>query len=193
MNIKKILIILFFTSQFTTTIINANQAAWNQAFLTFGGGTQDLAKAANYISLNDGSGSWSSNQTTAKEIGNTPEALAVGMYMSKGKSRDLKNKFTGYAPEADLLVALEAAKTGGAGGTVDTVDTEDQQAKDDAAAALKKEIESAEVTYNSYLEDPNKASLSTKGTDLENQIKTAKTVYNSYLTDSGQTALLYKV
>ena len=189
MNIKKILIILFFTSQFTTTIINANQAAWNQAFLTFGGGTQDLAKAANYISLNDGSGSWSSNQTTAKEIGNTPEALAVGMYMSKGKSRDLKNKFTGYAPEADLLVALEAAKTGGAGGTVDTVDTEDQQAKDDAAAALKLEIESATVTYNSYLGDSNKATLSIEGNNLEGQMNAAKIVYNSYLVDAGQQKL----
>ena len=74
---------------------------WSDAIEAFGG--------KDNVSRNDGTMPWTRAQSLARDLGNTPEALAVGMHMAKGKSRDLENKFIGSAPKADLLAALAGA------------------------------------------------------------------------------------
>ncbi len=103
MNIKKFLIVSCFTLQFST-IIHADQAAWNKAFLAFGGGT-DPVVAASYIKPN--SQLSPTNALSQAQTLNTPEALAVGHYVSATKKTLFKSTFT----DTDVVNAIAAAQT----------------------------------------------------------------------------------
>ena len=94
MNIKKFLILSCIALQLST-IMYADQAAWNEAFNAFGG--------INSITMN--SHSFTSVYNTANGL-KTPEALAVGAYLSNSNKTLFKTTFT----STDVVNALNVAK-----------------------------------------------------------------------------------
>jgi len=93
--------------------------AWVAAFQGFAN-ISDPVAAATYVYNNRGSKSFGENQKTAKSLNNTPEALAVGLYMSTGILSSIAGKFKGAASLSDLDMALKATIAGNrSGGMVD--------------------------------------------------------------------------
>jgi len=108
MNIsKKMILVAGFVLQLSAALqASFNAANYTQAFLAFAGGTDPVA-AANAIYNNRGTMSWVACQQLAQQIG-TPEALAVGLYMSQGNQNVLVNKFGGADSSSNLLAALQS-------------------------------------------------------------------------------------
>jgi hypothetical protein len=72
--------------------------AWSNAFDAFGG--------VEYVYSHRGSLPYSQCQKKAASLGNTPEALAVGMFMSEGTDAVLVPRFKGAASRAEVIDAL---------------------------------------------------------------------------------------
>lgn len=122
MNIKKLLIVAVLTLQMTG-FLHASQAAYNTAFLAFAndksinpsGGAYELTQAAQFIQNARKSKSWTITQDVAQKL-KTPQAMAVGFYLSSGTTSSLTNKFPGADSQNNLMSALTAAQNSGTGG-----------------------------------------------------------------------------
>ena len=208
MNIKKFIVLSCMTF-ILTGFIDANQAAYNAAFIAFAqdpsinraGGISTLAQAVNFIANDAGVETYTLAQSVANKL-NTPQAMAVGLYISSGNPITLKTKF----PNADVVTegttvsfsnlqaALTAAMNGTGGSststtpattpstgttnstttttptttaitnsttttTPTTTPTTTAITTDQAAAALKTQIDSSVATYNSYLQSVNQSQV----------------------------------
>ncbi len=74
---------------------------WSDAFNAFGG--------ANNVFSQRNSLSWKKAQDVAASLGNTPEALAVAMFMAQGTELSLAPKFPGALSRAEVMNALQNA------------------------------------------------------------------------------------
>jgi|GEM_PF-3535163 len=75
--------------------------SWSNAFAAFGGNAN--------VYNNRGTMSWANAKDIAGEL-NTPEANAVGLYMSNGNPASLRRKFPNAASESALNAALAGAQ-----------------------------------------------------------------------------------
>ena len=167
----KFLIILCMTlqcaQQIQASLSAQSQASYGAAFQAFDKalndetGTNNPIQAATYIYNNAGKKSWSEMLKIAKTL-NTPEAMAVGMYLSNGNPAVLAIHF----PGADITKqgenisfdklqnALTATPNPSTTPPVQTaqaaVVTASPNATDLAAAKLKSQIEAAKIVYNQY-------------------------------------------
>jgi hypothetical protein len=94
---KKITLIVGIFLQASTSLY---ADAWSDAFDVFGG--------PEAVYNERGSFSWTKALSIAKENGNTPELLAVGMYVSTGNPGILTHKFPGAASQVDLKNELKS-------------------------------------------------------------------------------------
>lgn len=94
-SMHKIVLVAGLMFQLQTTL---HADAWTDAFNAFGG--------PNSVNLNRGTLPTAQAQAIAASAGNTPEALAVGMFMAFGKTIALQNSFQGAASRAELIQAL---------------------------------------------------------------------------------------
>ncbi len=92
---KKMLLAAGLCLQFSGTLF---ADAWSDAVNLFGG--------LDAVTNNRGSMSWTDSAKIAHQSG-TPQALAVGLFMTNGNPSVLASRFKGSAPLADLLNALQ--------------------------------------------------------------------------------------
>jgi len=157
MNIKNIIIASYITLQLSTWIY-ADQAAWDAAFKKFSGKT-NLKEAAEYIETSGGSLNLNKTKALAAELGKTPEALQVGLYMTDGNPNTLAAQFKGAAQKNDLINAINIAKNN-ADSSTNSAHSEPQPQQQQqngsnqvnstktAAATLKTQIEASISLYN---------------------------------------------
>ena len=168
------------TLQFTAYLNASSQAAYESAFKAFYSAisktTGTVAQAASFIFNNRGDFPTASNQSIAKTL-NTPQAMAVGLYMSEGNPSSLTGRF----PNADvtksgssvLFTNLESALTSAMSGaqaapvstpivtptvtppTVTPTVTTEPTATDVAATTLRAQLDSGVAIYNTYLTSKN--------------------------------------
>jgi hypothetical protein len=199
MNIKKFFMIAYIAFQSTQYSNASSQTAYNAAFQAFNaalnkGAATTIAQVADFISNNRGAFNWTETQKIALKL-NSPQAMAVGMYLSSGNPATLFSHFANAdvikqgksVSFSNLLAALTAAKLDTT--PIAALSTTPGTTPSTTPGTTPSTTPGTTGGTTTPSTTPQPSPIDTAAATLKTQIESAKKTYNSYLSSRGLPAL----